>query len=202
MPRTRSYTQDLRDHLVSTTYRHLSDACADTLSVRDLAAEAGTSTNAIYALFRNKGGLVDEAVARGRCEFVAAQRAIVEREPRTLDTLILLCRAHRNWARQRPQLYRLMFGCDAGTDGDVHPGGAMLGPVRTLVRALICQGVLRRGDIEPVCLSLWASTHGHVLLEMNLWPHGSPDADVLFGVHLDCLAQGMVAPDAKAAALP
>lgn len=198
MPRIRSYTQDLRDHLVSTTYDHLSDAPVETLSVRDLAAEVGTSTNAIYTLFQSKGGLVDEVVMRARCEFVTVQRDIVDRAPTTLDTLISICRAHRTWARQHPDLYRLMFGCVAGIGRGIRHGDAALGPVRTLVRALMDVGVLRPGDVELVCLSLWASTHGHVLLEMNLWPSGAAAADALFTEHLECLTSGLVAAESLA----
>ena len=65
MARPSSYHEQLRIRLVAVTADTIARSGTDAVSLRRLAAAAGTSTNAIYALFGSKPGLVAAVVDDG-----------------------------------------------------------------------------------------------------------------------------------------
>lgn len=193
MTRVKSYPADLSDRLVAGAYERLRTDVAEHVSLRELAASEGTSTNAIYSIFGGKDGLIAEVVLAARHDFVERQWAVLTENP-TLDSLRASGHAYRSWAREHPALYRLVFGGGAERAAGIAYSGEILEPLRHVLGKLMEEGLVRETPLEPLCLSVLAATHGFVLLEMDLWPQGSPDADDLYDLHLSTLAQGFLAP--------
>lgn len=189
--RVRTYSDDLRDRLVDAAFTRLRTGDPDDMSLRDLAAQCHTSTNAIYTIFGGKDSLVEEVAAMARQDFLAPQIDLATRAA-TLENFAQSGRLYRAWAHANPGLYRLIFNVASGQHKAFSLHQEMLDPVRQLLRRLIDPGVVAPHDVNDVALSLWASTHGFVMLEMNLWPRGSEDADRLFDVHLSTCVSGIL----------
>ncbi len=166
----------------------------ETVSLRALAASAQTSTNAVYALFGSRDGLLSAVMAEAVRSFTAAQGDV----PATVDAvaeLLELGRAYRRWALAHPSLYAVMFGdrlVIASTDEcqDRVPDSPMSGmqPMVDVIERGAATGVLQMRDPIVVAVSIWASVHGFVSLEIAQWSH-SPRAklDALYEEHLEAV---------------
>lgn len=188
MPRPKVYPDDLRDRLVDTAAVRLASQGPQELSLRELAASQGTSTNAIYSIFGGKPQLIAAVIESAYASFEAAQHAVVTDHP-TMETLFVLGEAYRDWALAHPALYQVMFGAAmTGRQSEVLPeggspeagddeGGADAAATRrprslaAVAEALQRDGLLRSDiDLDDLCLALWSSVHGFVTLEISGTP--------------------------------
>ncbi|MPV39041.1 TetR family transcriptional regulator, partial [Georgenia subflava] len=134
MARPRTHDETVRRRLLE----HASEAIAaggpDSLSVRAVAAAAGTTTAAVYSLFGSREALVQEVVAEGFRRF-AGHLAAVPRSDDALADLLALGVAYRTSALANPHFYRVMFAppsaagrnestTDRARRADVDDGGA------------------------------------------------------------------------------
>ncbi len=197
MAPNRTYPDDLRDRLVAAALDRLRDHHPEDMSLRDLAAECGTSTNAIYSIFGGKTPLVTEVAERAKSELVGTLMA--HTGTTGLEGLAMSGAAYRAWARAQPALYRLVFSGEAG-HGALRFGQEDEGDLRSFLAELMADGVLRPTDPVALSATLFSVLHGFVLLELDRWPDGDPEADALFNAMLGHLATGILS-DASLAAL-
>lgn len=181
MVRANSYPDDLRDRLVMEALDRLRTGAPEDVSLRDLAAACGTSTNAIYSIFGGKDALVDAVAHLAREDFLGPQFELVTREP-SLEVLEESGTLYRTWAHHNPGLYRLIFGL-SDAEGTFAPRAQMMAPIQQLLERMQAGGILLPHDSKEMALSLWASTHGFVMLEMCVWPAGM-DTNALYRTHL------------------
>jgi AcrR family transcriptional regulator len=192
------YDDRLRSRLIDGAAAALAGGGVDALSLRPLAAAEGTSTSAVYAMFGGKAGLVAAVVASAQDSFIAAQQA----SPPTGDAqadLHALGHAYRVWALANPTLYTVMFGgrvvpdrCapNPADEREAEAIGALLAIVERLVR----QGIFRPVGVEVITLSIWASVHGLVSLEIaGLAPSADGVARERYDAHLDATRRGWLA---------
>lgn len=213
MVRPKTYTEDLRTALIDGAAEIVAARGLDGLSLRTLAADHGTSTNAIYAMFGGKSGLVATVMQKAARGFAAAQAAAVRGEDVYTD-LRELGLAYRAWAIGNPALYTVMFGgrtndeehaavlCapESGVaDAEPLPAGVLHDgqlPLFEVVSRGIAQGLLVDAPVPAVVTSIWASVHGHVSLEIAPWsglPRGD-EGDALYRMHIDSIARAWVRP--------
>lgn len=170
MPRPRTHDEALRLKLLDRAGEMLSAEGAKALSLRKLAAEAGTSTTAVYSLFGGKPELVNALYAEGFTRFGARMLAV----PRTgdaMEDLVRLGLAYRESALADPHLYSIMFtkavpGFEPGPEAD-EQAKRTLEPLVETVRAAIDAGQFRPEPPETIAVSSWGIVHGLVMLELN-----------------------------------
>ena len=109
MARPRTHDDKLRLRLLDEGGRLLAEEGPAALTVRRLAERAGTSPSAVYSLFGDKWGLVDEMFREGLRRF-AGRIARLGRTDDPLADLSALGDAFKANARANPHLYDLMFG--------------------------------------------------------------------------------------------
>ena len=157
--------------LIDEAGRILTEEGPAALSLRRLAALAGTSTMAVYTRFGDKDGLLAAMHAEG---FRRLGRALREAAARAggdpLAALAEMGSAYREAALDSPHLYHLMFGEAApsfqpGDDGRAIADAAYE-PLVSGVRSALDAGALAGGDAERIALYLWAVSHGFVSLEI------------------------------------
>lgn len=208
--RPKIYDDRLAHRLIADAAQVLAVGGVEALSLRPLAAGAGTSTSAVYAMFKDKAGLVAAVVDRARDGFLQAQRA----SPSTGDLpadLRALGHAYRDWALANPSMYAVMFGgrarpgrCEAAEGAEPAPDdGRSAGSHVTaelmddetiavlagLVQAMLAAGLLQ-GDLTTITLSIWAAVHGMVSLEITgAWPLRGIAARTLYDEHLAAIAR-------------
>jgi AcrR family transcriptional regulator len=133
------------------------------LSMRTLAKRLGMRAPSIYKHFSSKEALEAVLISVGFAEQAALFRSALNtsREP-----LIAMGAAYREFARENPQLYRLMYD-------------------RALNRSLVIAGteeaaaapsIEATGGDEDLARAAWAFAHGMAILELN--DRFTPGADL------------------------
>jgi AcrR family transcriptional regulator len=181
----------------------LLDAAAETvstqgvtvLSLRTLAARAGTSTSAVYALFGGRPQLLNALFVRAFTGFGASQNAVaVTADP--LADLVGLGHAYRDWALSNRHLYAIMFG---GALTGIEPDEADLEECRSTMDPLLSAvsrgldaGLLGHAPAESIALAIWSAVHGAVSLETTVGLLDLPPAarDVQYDAVLQSILRG------------
>ncbi len=108
MGRSRKHDEATARSLLDAGEELLIEGGISAVSVRALAERAGTTTRAVYALFRSKDGLIEAIAANG---FLLLAE-LVNATPRTKDPrsdLVAAGGAFRTFAIGHPSLFRLTF---------------------------------------------------------------------------------------------
>ncbi|MBT2386353.1 TetR-like C-terminal domain-containing protein [Streptomyces sp. ISL-11] len=165
MGRPRTNDETVKERLVACATEMLATRPRESLTVRALAAAAGTSTTAVYSLCGGKDGLIGEVRNRA----VAGLFQEVSAVPTSADPLAdlyALAAAYRRWGREHRHLYTVLFGGVQSFD----PSGAVgtTDPIRPLLAAIdraLAESVLA-GEATFIALSIWVTLHGLVTLEL------------------------------------
>jgi AcrR family transcriptional regulator len=177
--RPRTHDQTLRLRLLDEGGRLLAEQGPAALTVRRLAERAGTSPSAVYSLFGDKWGLVDEMFREGFRRF-AERIAALEPTDDAFADLNAIGEAFRANARANPHLYALMFS-------DPFPGfvpgeetrtvamgtfGALVGAIGRCIDAGLLEG-------DPLTLAtiFFGLVHGLTSLELLGWLPSPEQAD-------------------------
>ncbi|GAB2536279.1 TetR/AcrR family transcriptional regulator [Brachybacterium huguangmaarense] len=186
-PVLRPYDDDLRAELVAGATRALTDSGPAALSVRALAATAGTSTQAVYSLFGGKTGLIDAVLAEGFAQLGielamvdvlgAGDDAATDGGPDDAGVrgLVRIATAYRSWALERPALYAAMFaprgrGADVGGLRAPHDGSRVRGAAQEPSDVLESAIASMLGPLRDEAVRCAGPEHDAVGL-------GSPDED-------------------------
>ncbi|MGH2784879.1 MAG: TetR/AcrR family transcriptional regulator [Actinomycetota bacterium] len=109
MGRPREHDRRIRSALLEAAERLVAAGGPDALSVRAVAAEAGTTTRAVYSLFGSKEGLV-AALAQRAFELIAAGLdELEETKDPAADLVETGVVVFRGFVRDHPSLYRIAF---------------------------------------------------------------------------------------------
>lgn len=180
--------------LIDITARLLADEGPEALSTRRIAAEAGTSTMAVYTHFGGMSGLVREIVYEG---FARLQDYMTQAK-QTDDPVVDLCmlgRAYRRNALANSHLYAAMFGGQqlAGfslTEEDRQHGRYTLANVVEGVTRCVDAGRFRPADPGLVAHHMWFAMHGIITLELGDYLIDPWTADTCFESQLVALMVG------------
>jgi AcrR family transcriptional regulator len=166
-----------RDRLLAAALRKLEESGPEVLRARELTAEIGASTQALYTLFGGMPGLFEAIVADGFTRFAAHVEAVPETDDPVAD-FFAQGWAFGEWALTHPQLYRLMFGVTGGglrkhagleltvagaAGSSPEARSAMNVMVRSMER-VVASGRIRPADPVLASGQFLSATHGYVLL--------------------------------------
>ncbi|MFP3713606.1 TetR-like C-terminal domain-containing protein [Puerhibacterium sp. TATVAM-FAB25] len=196
MARPRVHDDTLRSRLLEVASEAIAAAGEGAVTVRGVAAAAGTSASAVYALFGSREALVGAVSAEGFRRFGHRLAAV----PRTADPradLLALGLAYRDSALAGPHFYRVMFEravapagqtgpatehatfrvlrdavarvlAAAGHDGGTGADGPAVGPSGGPADGAVHGAVHGALDARAhdAALALWGLVHGLVSLEL------------------------------------
>jgi len=194
MGRPKLHDEALRIRLLDRAAELLSGEGPDALSLRRLAADAGTSTTAVYSLFGGKPGLLqavyDEAFRR-----LGGHLGAVRPSEDVNDDLRRLAQAYRASALDDPHMYAVMFGRRApGFEPDPEAKERATATFQPLVAAVhrgIEAGRLPADDPGMLAAACWATAHGLVSLEIGgFLPPDAGDPARLYGEVLSAVVRG------------
>ncbi len=104
---------NLRDALLAAGLAMLESGAGESFSLRELARQVGVSANAPYRHFPSKDALLLAMIADGFTRFSAAQisasMAAMQRQESPAECFMAAGLAYIQFARDNPQLFRLMF---------------------------------------------------------------------------------------------
>ena len=110
MGRRREHDDETRAALRAAAERLVAEGGPAALSVRAVAAEAGTTTRAVYSLFGSKEGLVVDALAQSAFEFLAdGVDKLIETDDPVADLVAVGVPVFRSLVLEHPALYRIAF---------------------------------------------------------------------------------------------
>ena len=181
MARPVLHDDTLRRRLLDTAASLIARDGAAFVSLRGLAAAAGTSTTAVYSLFGGKAELLSAVLDDGFASFTASQQ---DAAAGGLEALGL---AYRAWALEHPALYGLMFGGSLTSQVPCRPtpGAAepSIGPLFAAVAAAL-PGAPEE-EIAAMVGVVWGQVHGMVSLELA----GAPAAGWTWDAAYDAALQ-------------
>lgn len=183
MPRPKIHDDALRTTLIDAAGATITAEGYSALSLRRLAADAGTSTTAVYSLFGGKPGLLRELYREAFRRF-AEHLNQVRPSDDPVDDIVRLGHAYRASALDDPHLYAVMFGPRGPVqepDEQVAAEAAeTFNPLLDAVRRAVDSGAFRPLDPALIATALWAGVHGLVSLELGrfLPPQAGAPADV------------------------
>jgi AcrR family transcriptional regulator len=177
--------------LIETAARLLAEQGPGALSTRRLAAEAGTSTMAVYTYFGGMDDLVRAMVREGFTMLNDRMSAVAETADPASDVAALGLAYRRN-ALEHRHLYGVMFGGSslAGfrlTDQDRQHGRYTLEILVKAVARCMTAGRFSPGDAELVAHQMWIAVHGLVTLELGGYLPEPYDADTCFDAQIRSL---------------
>ena len=170
MSRPKVYDENLRVALLDAAGSVITAEGYAALSLRRLAADVGTSTTAVYALFGGKPGLMAELYREAFRRFGEHLRD-VEPSADPIHDIARLGVAYRASALDDPHLYQIMFGArptgfvpdeDSAVDA-----AATFAPLLDAVTRAVEAGNLRREDPAVIATALWAGLHGLISFELG-----------------------------------
>lgn len=162
-PRTNDDT--VKERLIDSATEMFATRPRESITIRALAAAAGTATAAVYSLFDGKEGLIAEVRDRAVAG-LSQELSAVPTSDDPLADLYALAVAYRRWGREHRHLYTVLFGGVQSFEPSGDVGAA--DPVRPLIQAIdrARSASVLSGDATSIALSLWVTLHGLVTLEL------------------------------------
>jgi AcrR family transcriptional regulator len=167
---------ELRAALLATARRVLETGGPDALQARKVAAEAGTSTQAVYTQFGGMPGLLQALTLHGFDEMAETISAVPESDDPVADHL-LKGWTYAEWALVNRQLYRLMAGISTGDQRTMAAmtleamsafpeGHKAVSVLHRSVQRMMDANRIRTDDAQLVASQFLAATHGYVMLQI------------------------------------
>jgi AcrR family transcriptional regulator len=180
--------------LIDIAARLLAEEGPKAMSTRRIAAEAETSTMAVYTHFGSMSGLVREIVYEGFARLQNNFSQVKETDDPVAD-LCVHGRAYRGNAIANSHLYAAMFGGESLsgfelTEDDRQHGRYVLASIVGCVARCIETKRFRDADAGMVAHHMWFAMHGLVNLELGRYLIEPWTADPCFETQLVSLVVG------------
>ena len=157
---------NLKEDFIQIAFDFIAKEDVDKLTLKILSDATGTSRSAIYKHFKNKDALIETIIERGFDKFDAATTVYLKDNNKLLiDRFYLTGKLYVEFARENPNLYRLLFGKKYAhireetlsiKDEDCSGFAAL----KKTVEEGQSQGVLKNEDSYKQAIVIWAMMHG------------------------------------------
>ncbi|MFM7125965.1 MAG: TetR/AcrR family transcriptional regulator [Actinomycetota bacterium] len=174
---------DVSDAVIQTACRLLSTEGAEALTTRRIAAEAGTTTMAIYTRFGGKEGVTAAVYVEGFLKMERALSRAMKGNSDPVSTIVAGALAYRRFGLRHASYYGVMFHRTVqGFEPDEECR-------RIALRSLDLLGLqVQRAigdsradlDVTSVTLAVWALCHGATSIELDqaMTMVSDPEADL------------------------
>lgn len=194
--------KDLRNALVDEALTILAAEGSREITLRELARRLGVTHAAPYAHFADKTALLEAIADEGFTRLSAALAQASTVGAAAGEHLIAQGLAYVRFARENPNLYRLMFADpDLANDPECEWSEASNGAFMQLVNVLTAVGIPEGTDVALVALAAWSMVHGVAMLEIDRRFEGTatvppgkapaPDGDEIVRLLSNCLLLGL-----------
>ena len=202
MPRylTEQDITDFRAELCKVATERFAKHGYEGVTMRQLAEALGCSPKTPYRYFKDKADILATVRAEAFGRFADTLEAAAAKGEGPLDSARRVGDAYLRFAADHRHAYRIMFEIDQPI-GDEHPdlmreAQRARGFVTRQAEAMAKAGLI---DVDPVLFgwSMWAATHGLVMLQQaGMLEHG-PDGRALAGFHGMLMFKGAMAAPKK-----
>jgi AcrR family transcriptional regulator len=157
---------NLKEELLKIAFDFIHNEDIDKLTLKVLSDKTGTSRSAIYRHFNSKDALIEAIIEKGFDIFDQHISPLLLDENKTIvDRFYLSTKGYIEFAKQNPNLYRLLFGKKYAhiresimslKDDDCIAFVAL----KTTIEQGQSQGILRKEDSYKQAIVIWSSLHG------------------------------------------
>lgn len=174
---------DLRQALLNAALVTLETKDANSLSLREVARQAGVSHTAPYRHFADKAALLAAVAEDGFAEFGKYLRnALVENDP--VQSLQAAGVAYVRYALDHPTHFRIMFShfpAVEPADSDLYSVSKESFQILVdIIDAGQATGVMKSGDVNFLAFGRWSMVHGLAMLLLDgMLPQQGKDAIAL-----------------------
>ena len=163
---------DLRQALVNAALEVLETKDAKSISLREVARQAGVSHTAPYRHFEDKAALLAAVAEEGFIEFgTYLQAAVDQAQAAPIESLQATGEAYVRYALDHPTHFRVMFGrFPADEPADSTLSQVSNGTFQILVEVITAgqaAGLLKAGDPNLLALGRWSMVHGLAMLLLD-----------------------------------
>lgn len=157
---------DLRASLIDHGLRLLTGRDADSLSLREVARQAGVSATSVYRHFPDKEALMTALAVEGLAQLGAAQRIAAQEAGGGEAGFAATGRAYVRFALANPALFRLIFASPALET--VRTDGVVPSEAGDLLHAHAAAIAARSGQDTGVhAIKAWSLVHGLAMLMLD-----------------------------------
>jgi AcrR family transcriptional regulator len=157
---------NLKEEFLRIAFEFIHKESVDKLTLKVLSDATGTSRSAIYRHFSSKDALMEEIIRKGFSDFDNHTAPILQNQDTLLvDRFYQASKAYIYWAKENPNLYRLLFGKkyayireeimsikENSCDG--------FGALKQAVEEGQKSGILKKEDSLKQSIIIWSSLHG------------------------------------------
>jgi len=194
---------NLKEEFLKIAFDFIAKDGIDKLTLKILSDATGTSRSSIYRHFKSKDALIEEIIEKGFLLFDEATSPILlDTNISLIDRFYLTTKKYIQWAKENPNLYRLLFGKKYSyiresimsiKDEDCSGFGALKLAIEDGQR----DGLLKKEDSYTQAIIIWASIHGLASLIIDGFMDIEPISDELSSKMFENLLSGIVSSKVK-----
>ena len=194
---------NLKEEFITIAMDFIAKEDVEKLTLKVLSDATGTSRSAIYKHFKNKDALIETIVEKGFDKFDAETTPHLKDESKTLiDRFYLTGKLYVNFAKNNPNLYRLLFGKKYAhireellsiKDEDCSGFAALQKTVEDGQK----QGVLKKENSYRQAIVIWVTMHGLSSLIIDGFMDVEEIYENVYNTLFETLLTGMVANKVK-----
>jgi AcrR family transcriptional regulator len=157
---------NLKEELLQIAFDFIHTQDIDKLTLKVLSDKTGTSRSAIYRHFNSKDALIEAIIEKGFDIFDQnISPLLLDEKKMIVDRFYLATKSYIEFAKQNPNLYRLLFGKKYAyiresimslKDEDCSAFSAL----KTTIEQGQGQGILKKDDSYKQAIIIWSSLHG------------------------------------------
>ena len=186
---------NLKEDFLSIAFDFIANEDVDKLTLKVLSDATATSRSAIYRHFSSKDALIEMMIIKGFEEFDDGISPILkEKEKPLVDRFYLSGKYYIEYAKQNPNLYRLLFGKKYAyireeimslQDEDCSGFGALKSAIEEGQQS----GILKKESSYHQAIVVWSSLHGLSSLIID----GFMDVEALYEEFYDDMFKSLLA---------
>lgn len=194
---------NLKDDFLKIAFEFIKTEEIEKLTLKILSDKTGTSRSAIYRHFKNKDELIETMIVQGFQQFDDVLSPILlDKNSSLIDRFYLGGKALVGFAKEYPNLYRLLFGKKYAhiresvvsiKDDDCSGFGALKKAIEEGQQSKI----LKKGDSFKQAIIIWSSLHGMASLEIDGFMDIQNMHDELYDDMFESLLSGIIADKIK-----
>jgi len=195
---------NLKEEYLAISFDYIKQNDIDSLTLKILSNATNTSRSAIYRHFKNKDALIMVMIEKGFETFNATMSPILTDKSRPLvDRFYLATKTYVEWAKQHPNLYRLLFGnayahlrddiIDIKDDTSLTGFGAL----KEAIEEGQISGIIEKKESYTQAIIIWSSLHGLSSLIIDKFTGVDELSDELYTAMFENLLAGLITNKVK-----
>jgi len=195
---------NLKEDYLQIAFDYLQENSVETLTLKILSDATNTSRSAIYRHFKNKDALIAVLIKKGFEKFDARMAPILTNITKPLvDRFYMAIKAYVEWAKEHPNLYRLLFGnsyahlrhniIDIQDDTSVTGFHALREAIEEGQKA----GILKKKESYTQAIIVWSSLHGLSSLIIDNFEGVEEVSETLYNDMFESLLAGLITDKVK-----